>query len=74
MVRVVDLESHAPFHCGFESLQGPGVGCEEAIQLAYRMSVILLRCPLVPEIMYGGASSTTESGKSLHNLYSVCAT
>ena len=31
------------------------LSCQEAIQLAYGTSVVLLRCPLVPEIMYGGA-------------------
>jgi hypothetical protein len=29
--------------------------CEEAIQLAYGTTVVLLRCPFVPEIMHGGA-------------------
>ena len=28
--------------------------CEEANQLAYGMSVVLLSCQLVPEIMHGG--------------------
>jgi hypothetical protein len=28
---------------------------KEAIQLAYGMSVVLLKCPFVPEIMHGGA-------------------
>ena len=45
MVRVVDLESLAPHHCGFES----------RYPLVYGMLVVLLRCALVPEIMYGGA-------------------
>jgi hypothetical protein len=31
------------------------LSCEEAIQLAYEMSVVLLRCPIVPEIMHGRA-------------------
>jgi hypothetical protein len=31
------------------------LSCEEAIQLAYGTSVVLLRCPLVPEIMHGRA-------------------
>ena len=30
--------------------------CEEAIKLAYGTSVVLPRCPLVPEIMHGGSS------------------
>jgi hypothetical protein len=28
---------------------------EEAIHLAYGMSVVLLRCPFVPDIMHGRA-------------------
>jgi hypothetical protein len=31
------------------------LSCEEAIWLAYRTSVVLLRYPLVPEIMHGRA-------------------
>jgi hypothetical protein len=31
------------------------LSCEEAIQLAYRTSVVLLRCPFVPEIIHGRA-------------------
>ena len=31
------------------------LSCEEAIQLANIMSVVLLRCPPVPEIMHEGA-------------------
>jgi hypothetical protein len=27
------------------------ISCEEAIELAYGTSVVLLRCPFVPEIM-----------------------
>jgi hypothetical protein len=53
MVKVVDFKSLAPHCFGFESLQGVWIlSCEEAIQLAYRMSVVLLRCPFVPEIMH----------------------
>jgi hypothetical protein len=41
---------------GFESLQGLWIlSCEEAIQLAYGMTVVLFRCPFVPEIMHGRA-------------------
>jgi hypothetical protein len=29
------------------------LSCEEAIQLAYGTSVVLLRCPSVPEKMHG---------------------
>jgi hypothetical protein len=43
----------APHRCGFESRQGLWILlCEEAIQLAYGMSVVLLRYPFVPEIMH----------------------
>jgi hypothetical protein len=46
----------APHRCGFESRQGLWIlSCEEAIQLAYGTSVVLLRCPFVPEIMHGKA-------------------
>jgi hypothetical protein len=42
--------------CWFESQQGLwNLSCEEAIQLAYRTSVVLLRSPFVPEIMHGRA-------------------
>jgi hypothetical protein len=47
----------AHYRCGFESCQGLFiVSCTEAIQLVYRTLVVLLRCPLVPEIMFGGVS------------------
>ena len=53
VVRVVDLDSLAPHYCGFKSRHGLWIlSCEEAIQLAYWTSVVLLRCPLVPEIMH----------------------
>jgi hypothetical protein len=50
----VDFKPPAPHGCGSESQKGL-ISCEEAIQLAYGTSVILLRCPLVPEIMHGRA-------------------
>ena len=51
--RVVDLESLAPHRCGFESHQELSIlSCEEAIQLAFGTSVVLLRCPFVPKIMH----------------------
>ena len=57
MVRVIDLESLAPRSCWFESHQGRWIlSCEEAIQIAYGTSVVLLRCLLVPEIIHGGVS------------------
>ena len=56
VVRVIDLESLAPHHSGFKSRQELWIlSCEEAIQLAYRMSVVLLSCLHMPEIMHGGA-------------------
>jgi hypothetical protein len=56
VVKVVDFKPLAPHRCGFESRQGLWIlSCEEAIQLAYGTSVVLLRCPFVPEIMHGSA-------------------
>jgi hypothetical protein len=56
MVKVVDFKPLAPHRCGFESRQGLWIlSCEEAIQLAYGTSVVLLRCLFVPEIMHGRA-------------------
>jgi hypothetical protein len=56
VVIVVDFKLLTPYRCGFKSWQGLWILlCEEAIQLAYGMSVVLLRCPFVPEIMHGRA-------------------
>ena len=56
VVRVVDFKSLAAYRCGFESHHGLWIlPCEKAIQLAYRMSAVLLRCQLAPEIMQGEA-------------------
>ena len=55
VVRVVDLESLAPPRCVFLSSGTWIISCEEAIQLVYETSVILLRCLLLPEIMHEGA-------------------
>jgi hypothetical protein len=57
MVKFVDFKPLAPHHrCGFKSRQELWIlSCEEAIQRAYGKSVVLLRCPFVPEIMHGGA-------------------
>jgi hypothetical protein len=56
VVKVVEFKPLAPHRCGFESRQGLSIlSCEEAIQLAYGTSVVLLRCPFVPEIMHGRA-------------------
>jgi hypothetical protein len=57
VVKVVDFKPLALHRCGFESRQGLWItACEEAIQLAYGTSVVLLRCPFVPEIMHGRAT------------------
>ena len=58
VVRVIDLTSLAPQRCWFESRHGLWILlCEGAIQLAYGMLVVLLMwCPLVSEIIHGGAS------------------
>jgi hypothetical protein len=56
VVKVVDFKPFAPHLCGFESRQGLSILlCDEAIQLSYGMSVVLLRCPFMPEIMHGRA-------------------
>jgi hypothetical protein len=56
VVKVVDFKPLAPHRCGFEFRQGLWIiSCEEAIQLAYGTSVVLLRCSFVPQIMHGGA-------------------
>jgi hypothetical protein len=56
VVKVIDFKPLAPHRCGFESLHGLWIlSCEEAIKLVYGMSVVLLRCPFVPEIMHDRA-------------------
>jgi hypothetical protein len=56
VVKVVDFKPLVPHHYGFESRQGLWIlSCEEAIQLAYGKSVVLLRCLSMPEIMQGRA-------------------
>jgi hypothetical protein len=56
VVKVVDFKPLALHRCGFESRQGLWIlSCEEAIQLAYGTSVVLLRFPFVPEIIHGRA-------------------
>jgi hypothetical protein len=52
VIKVVDFKPLAPHRCGFESQQDLWIlSCEEVIQLAYGMSVVLLRCQFMPEIM-----------------------
>jgi hypothetical protein len=44
VIKVIDFKPLAPRCCGFESWQGLWIlSCGEAIQLAYRTSVVLLR-------------------------------
>jgi hypothetical protein len=65
VVKVVDFKPLAPHRCGFESRQGLWIlSCEEAIQLAYGTSVVLLRCLFVPEIMHGRRSSSTSKAET----------
>jgi hypothetical protein len=46
----------AHHHCGFETRQGLWIlSYEEAVDVVYGTSVVLLRCPFVPEIMDGRA-------------------
>jgi hypothetical protein len=53
-VKVVNLKPLSPHRCEFESRHGLWIlSCKEAIQLACGTSVVLLRCPFVPEIMHG---------------------
>jgi hypothetical protein len=53
MVKVVDFKPLAPHLYRFETGQGLWIlTCEEAIQLAYGTSVVLLRCLFMPEIMH----------------------
>ena len=49
--------NHLPLtDVGSNLTRGLNLSCEEAIQLACGRSVVLPRCPPVPEIMYGGTS------------------
>jgi hypothetical protein len=78
VVKVVDFKSLAPHCCGFESRQGLWIlSGEEAIQLAYGTSVVLLMCPFVLEICTEGhlrSSSTSQAGTSRYDLYCVGVT
>ena len=52
------LESLSTHHCGFESCNGLWNFFhvrKQSLQLVYLTFVVLLMCPLVPEIMQGGA-------------------
>jgi hypothetical protein len=53
VVNVVDFKSLALHRCGFISIQGLRISsCEEASQLPYQMSLVLLGCLFMPEIMH----------------------
>jgi hypothetical protein len=54
VVKVVDFKPLVPHRCEFEGLWI--LPCEEVIQLAYGTSVVLRRCPFVPEIVHGRAT------------------
>jgi hypothetical protein len=55
--KVVDFKPLAPQHCWFEFRQGLWIlSCEEADQLAYGASAVLLGCSSVPEILQGRTS------------------
>jgi hypothetical protein len=54
VVMVINFKPLALDRCSFESRQGIWMlSWKEAIELAYRTSVVLLRCLFVPEIMKG---------------------
>jgi hypothetical protein len=56
VLKDVDFKPLAPHGFGFESRQRLWIlSCEEAIQLAYGMSVVLLSSQFMPEIMHKGA-------------------
>jgi hypothetical protein len=78
VVKVVVFKPLAPHRCGFESRQGLRIlSCEEAIQLAYGTSVVLLGCPFVLEKCTEGhlrSSSTSKAGTSPNDLYCVDVT
>jgi hypothetical protein len=68
MVKVIDFKTLALHHCRFKSWQKVWVlSCEEAIQLAYRMSVVLLGCPLVPEIV----QHITEPKQKFYGVFAM---
>jgi hypothetical protein len=57
VVTVVDFKPLAPHRCWFESRQDLWIlSFEEDIQLAYGTSMVILRCPFVPEIMHRRAT------------------
>ena len=72
MVRDIDLVSLAHDCYRFESHQGFWIlSCEEAIQIAYEMLVVLLRCLLVPEIIRRGLPPPLKAEKLPYDFNSV---
>ena len=72
MVRDVEFESLAPHRCGFESRQRHWIlQSEEVIQLAYRTSVVLFICPLVPKIMHARLKSSATNESSTYDPFKV---
>ena len=59
VVRVIDLHVDSPAlrRCGFEFRKELFwiLSCEETIQLAYGMAIVILRRPLVSELIHTGA-------------------
>jgi hypothetical protein len=54
--KVVVFKPLAPYRYGFKSRQDRWIiACEEAIQLAFRTSVAILRCLFVPAVIHGRA-------------------
>jgi hypothetical protein len=65
------LESH---RCEFEFGKALRIlSFEEAIQLAYGTSVVLLRCLCLPDLIHRGLPPPVKLGIH-HDLYSVIAT
>jgi hypothetical protein len=64
--------NHFPYTTGFEFCSGLLIlSCEEAIQQAYRMSVVLLGACLWLKKDTIAPSSTCKAGKSQYDLFSV---
>jgi hypothetical protein len=78
VVKVVDFKPLAPHHCRFEFPKGLLIlSFEEAIQLAYGPSVVLLGCMFVTEIITEGhprSSSASIAGMLQYDLYYVDVT
>jgi hypothetical protein len=56
VVKLVDFKPLSPYRCEIESEQGVWIlSFEDAIQQTYGTSMVLPRCPFVPEIMHGRA-------------------